>query len=79
MGTFEDAASAGQALGADASSIGKCAKGQHYYSAGYIWSYMKFEQIPADYKTLNEQYWKEITTIMSNESEYERSPEACNG
>mgnify|MGYP002856628276 CR=1 FL=1 len=59
LGSFESAAQAGTILKADPSGIGKAAKGKRYYATGYIWSYLKYEIIPADYRTINQEYWEE--------------------
>lgn len=57
---FNSLKEAGDKLSIDPSSIGKVAKGQGYYCHNYIWSYLKYEQIPADYRNINQEYWDKI-------------------
>lgn len=61
--SYPTAADAARQLNIDSSSIGKAAKGKQYYSGSYIWSYLKFDKIPADYKNLNQQYWEQNKEI----------------
>lgn len=55
--------------GLDSSGISKTCKGYNYYYGGYIWSYIKWDEAPADYKEKNVKYWATIKNAKELERE----------
>lgn len=54
---YKSAKEAAKALHGDQSHLAETCKGKKYYAYGYIWSYLKYEIIPADFKNINIEYW----------------------
>lgn len=53
---YDNLTVAAKSVKGDRTAISRAAKGQQYYSYGYIWSFIKFEQIPADFRNINSDY-----------------------